>query len=159
MKPDWQAIFDAVGKSLAMDPALVGWFVLLLLIMAVVVPLYLAIKLRSYRAGLNRNSTMSPDNLMDLINRLPADGETIQTRTGLFGSLGSAIKIAKTVTVEEPTVMRMDGDAVQKAQLLLATGKDMDSICREINPEYASWGSFRQQMFQKAMEAVLKAQR
>ena len=31
----------------------------------------------------------------------------------------------------------------------------MDSVCREINPEYASWGSLKQQMFQKAMEAVL----
>ena len=55
-------------------------------------------------------------------------------------------------------VVRMKGGALQKAQTLLATGKDMDSVCCEINPEYASWGSPRQQMFQKAMEAVLKSQ-
>jgi hypothetical protein len=34
----------------------------------------------------------------------------------------------------------------------------MDSVCREINPDYASWGSLKQQMFRKAMEAVLKSE-
>jgi hypothetical protein len=72
-----------------------------------------------------------------------------------FGIPGGSIKFT---LKEEPMVVRMKAGALQKAQTLLASGKDIDSVCHEINPEYASWGSHKQQMFQKAMEAVLKSQ-
>jgi hypothetical protein len=67
--------------------------------------------------------------------------------------------ITEPVTVGEPTVVKMETNALQQAQDLLNGGKDMDAVCREINPEYAKWGSIQQQLFRKTLEAVLKSQR
>ena len=70
-----------------------------------------------------------------------------------------SINITKTVTMGEPTVVMMGIDAMRKAQDLITAGKDMDSVCREIEPEYANWGSVQQQVFRKMLEAVLKMDR
>ena len=55
-------------------------------------------------------------------------------------------------------VVKLDKDAVEKGRALLTAGKDFDSVCREIEPEYASWGMLQQQVFQKAMKTLLKTQ-
>jgi hypothetical protein len=70
-----------------------------------------------------------------------------------------SLDITKTLTIGEPTVVKMESNALRTAQDLLSAGKDMDSVCREINPEYAQWGSIQQQLFRKTMESVLKSQR
>ena len=126
-----------------------------LVIFAVAIALYLVIKLLVNQAGLSLSTTLSLGDPNGASGGLPADGASY-TRTGRFGIRGGSIKFT---VKEEPMVVRLKGGALQRAQTLLATGKDMDSVCREINPEYASWGSLRQQIFQRAMEAVLKSQR
>ena len=154
MKAGWQAILDSIATSLRTDYVFITSPLVLLIIFAVAIALYLVIKLLANRAWLNPSATVSLGNQMEQSGGLPADGAPY-TPTGRFGIReGSSKFTAK----EEPMVVRMKSGALQKAQTLLATGKDIDSVCREINPEYASWGSPRQQMFQKAMEAVLKSQ-
>lgn len=69
-----------------------------------------------------------------------------------------SINFTKTVTIGEPNVYKLDTNALQQAQDLLRGGKEIGSVCREINPEYANWGSIQQQLFQKTLEAVLKSQ-
>ena len=154
MKAGWQAILDSIATSLRTDSVFITSPLVFLVIFAVAIALYLVIKLLVNRAGLNLSATVSLGNQMEQSSGLPADGAPY-TRTGRFGIREGSIKFT---VKEEPMVVRMKAGALQKAQTLLATGKDMDSVCREINPEYASWGSPRQQMFQKAMEAVLKSQ-
>ncbi len=68
-----------------------------------------------------------------------------------------SINISRTFSAGAPTVIRMDNDAVRKAQDLLKSGKDLDLVCREIEPDYANWDSIRQQLFRTTLEAVLKA--
>jgi hypothetical protein len=154
MKADWQAILDSIATSLRTDSFLVTSSLVFVVIFALAIALYLVIKLLVNRAGLSLSATVSLDNQIAQSGGSPADGAPY-TRTGRFGIPGGSIKFN---LKEEPMVVRMKAGALQKAQTLLATGKDIDSVCHEINPEYASWGSHKQQMFQKAMEAVLKSQ-
>jgi heme/copper-type cytochrome/quinol oxidase subunit 4 len=69
-----------------------------------------------------------------------------------------SIHFTETERTSEPTVVRMENDDLQKAASLLVSGKDMDSVCAEINPDYANWGSLQKQLFRKTMEEVLKSQ-
>jgi hypothetical protein len=154
MKTGWQAILDSITTSLSTDSVLVTSPLVFLVISAVAIALYLVIKLLVNRAGLNLSATVSLGNQMEQPGGVPGDGAP-NTPTGLFGIRRSSIKLT---VQQEPMVVRMKSGALEKAQTLLATGKDMDSVCREINPEYASWESLRQQMFQRAIEAVLKSQ-
>jgi hypothetical protein len=68
----------------------------------------------------------------------------------------SSITIKRTVTVKEPLVVRLDKDAIQKARILMSTGRDLESVCREIEPGYQNWGFAQQQGFRKAMETLLE---
>jgi hypothetical protein len=56
----------------------------------------------------------------------------------------------------DPTVIKMDADALQRARGLISAGMNIDAVCREINPTYASWGMIEQGLFRKVIEAVLK---
>jgi hypothetical protein len=67
------------------------------------------------------------------------------------------INVTKTVMIGEPTVLKMESDVLQKARDLQTAGKDMDSICREINPEYSRWGSTQQMLFRKTMETMVSS--
>ena len=154
MKADWQAILDSIARLLRTDSLLITSPLVFLAIFAIAIALYLAIKRMANRAGLNLSATVSLGNQMDQSGGLPADGAP-DARTGLSGIHRGSIKFT---VKEEPMVVRLKTGTLQKAQTLLATGKDIDSICREINPEYPSWESHKQQMFQKAMQAVLKSQ-
>lgn len=69
-----------------------------------------------------------------------------------------SIHFTVTERTSEPTIVRMENDDIQKAASLLLSGKDMDSVCAEINPDYANWGSLQKQLFRKTMEEVLKSQ-
>jgi hypothetical protein len=97
------------------------------------------------RAGLNLSATDSLGNQTEQSGGLPADGAP-DTRTGRFGIRRGSIKLT---AKHEAMIVRMKSDALEKARTLLATGKDMGSVCREINPEYASWGSLEQKIFQR----------
>jgi hypothetical protein len=72
------------------------------------------------------------------------------------GTNTNGTSIRRTLTTGEPLVVRLDNDAINKARLLLSTGKDLESVCRELEPGYGNWGSVQQRMFRKAMEKVLK---
>jgi hypothetical protein len=154
MKADWHAILDSIATSLRTDSVFVTSSLVFVVIFALAIALYLVIKLLVNRAGLSLSAMVSLDNQIEQSGGSPADGAPY-TRTGRFGIPGGSIKFT---LKEEPMVVRMKAGALQKAQTLLASGKDIDSVCHEINSEYASWGSHRQHMFQKAMEAVLKSQ-
>jgi hypothetical protein len=56
----------------------------------------------------------------------------------------------------DPTVIKMDADALQRARGLISAGMNIDAVCREINPAYASWGMIEQGLFRKVIEAVIK---
>jgi hypothetical protein len=71
---------------------------------------------------------------------------------------GIPIKVSKTVIVEEPTVVKLETDAIKTANELVQAGSDMDTVCHQINPEYAKWGSLRKELFRKTLEALLKTQ-
>ena len=150
MKADWQAVIDSIATSLHTNSILVTSSLAFVVFFAVAI----VIKRLINRAGLNLSATVSLGNQIEQSGGSPADGAAF-TQTGRFGIPGGS---AKVTLKEESIVVRLKADAVQKAQTLLAAGKDIDSVCHEINPEYASWGSHKQQMFQKAMEAVLKSQ-
>ena len=155
MKAGWQAILDSIATSLRTDySVLIKSPLVFPVIFSVAIAVYLVIKLVVNRAGLNLSATVSLGNQMEQSGGLPVDGVP-NTGTDRFGIPGDSIKFT---VKEEPMVVRMKSDALEKARTLLATGKDMDSVCREINPEYASWSSLGQRMFQKAMETMLKSQ-
>jgi hypothetical protein len=80
----------------------------------------------------------------------------IMLRQVLGLKVGPSITIKRTITVKEPLVVRLDKDAIQKARILVSTGRDLESVCREIEPSYQNWGFAQQQGFRKAMETLLK---
>jgi hypothetical protein len=80
----------------------------------------------------------------------------IMLRQVLGLKVGPSITIKRTITVKEPLVVRLDKDAIQKARILVSTGRDLESVCREIEPGYQNWGFAQQQGFRKAMETLLK---
>jgi len=53
-------------------------------------------------------------------------------------------------------VIKIDADALQRARGLISAGMNIDAVCREINPAYASWGMIEQGLFRKVIEAVIK---
>lgn len=71
---------------------------------------------------------------------------------------GVPLKISKTFSAGEPTVVKIESDAIKTASELLRGGSDMDMVCRQINPQYANWGSLQKRLFRKTMEMVLKAE-
>jgi len=75
-----------------------------------------------------------------------------------FSLFGLPLKISETVVEGEPTVIKLETDAIKTASALLRSGNDLDAVCRQINPEYAGWGTLQKQLFRKAMEAMLKAE-
>jgi len=75
-----------------------------------------------------------------------------------FSLFGLQLKISETVVEGEPTVIKLETDAIKTASALLRSGNDLDAVCRQINPEYAGWGTLQKQLFRKAMEAMLKAE-
>jgi len=153
MKAGWQDILDSIATALHTDSVLITSPPVLLVIFGVAIALYLVIKLLINRAGFSPSATDSLGNQMEQSGGLPAN-RAPNSQTGRVGIREGSTKFA---AKKEQMVVRMKSGALQKAQSLLATGTDMDSICREINPEYASWESRKQQVFQKTMEAVIKS--
>jgi hypothetical protein len=145
MKADWQAILDSIATSLRTDSVLVTSSLAFVVTFALAIALYLVIKVLVNRAGLNLSATVSLGNQIEQSGGSPADGAPY-TRTGRFGIPGGSIKFT---LKEEPMVVRMKAGALRKAQTLLATGKDIDSVCHEINPEYASWDHISSRCFKR----------
>jgi hypothetical protein len=75
----------------------------------------------------------------------------------LFGFLPPGVKISETVTVTEPTVVKMGNDEIKQAADLLRGGSDMDTVCRQINPDYAQWPKLQQRLFRMTLEKVLRS--
>jgi len=85
---------------------------------------------------------------------LPGMGEDRAEALSRGDSTG-AVKAPRRQTL----TVKLDKGALQKARELLNTGSDLDSVCRAIEPEYASWASLQQQIFRRAMETLLNTQR
>lgn len=57
----------------------------------------------------------------------------------------------------ESVALRIDNDQLQKLRERFNAGEDIETICREIEPGYATWGLIKQEIFRKAIEMILKA--
>jgi hypothetical protein len=86
-----------------------------------------------------------------------------ETRIALHADLSEAasgaqpsVTRAKNQVVTRSTVIKLDKAAFETARELKETGRDFDSICRAIEPDYARWGSVQQRVFRDALEAILK---
>ena len=66
--------------------------------------------------------------------------------------------IRQKVIMGEPIFFKLDKDALQKVRDSLSAGKDLDTVCREIEPPYANWSAIRQEVFRKALDMMLKSQ-
>jgi hypothetical protein len=60
------------------------------------------------------------------------------------------------VQAGEPQVEVLDQQAIDRLRELSRQGASLDEICRQIQPEYDQWIPFRQQAFQKVVEAVVR---
>jgi hypothetical protein len=58
---------------------------------------------------------------------------------------GPSINIGQKVVRHEPIFIKLDNDAIQKVRDSLSAGKDLDAVCREIEPAYANWGYIQQE--------------
>jgi hypothetical protein len=91
---------------------------------------------------------------------------TFISRMRRLGQMMSAGGLNRNVTITinhqmtgvDPTIIKMDPDSLQKARGLLSAGMNIDAVCREINPAYASWGMIEQGLFRKVIEAALRQQ-
>lgn len=83
--------------------------------------------------------------------------EFLQMLTSRAAGSPLSFTISRNVTIGKPTVLRMDQAALDSARDLMRAGKDLDSICRQVEPDYAGWGSLEQMMFRETMQAVLKS--
>jgi hypothetical protein len=72
---------------------------------------------------------------------------------------GPSINIGKKVIRHEPIFIKLDKDAIQKVRDSLSAGKDLDALCREIEPAYANWGYIQQEVFRKALDMMFKSQK
>ncbi len=82
--------------------------------------------------------------------------------TGKFRQLmksGPSINIGQKVVSRESLFIKLNNDAIQKLRDSLSAGKDLDAVCREIEPAYANWGYIQQEVFRKALDTMLKSQR
>jgi|SRR5208283_4103854 len=79
-----------------------------------------------------------------------------EDRAGAISGVGSALTIKR--SQPQRLVVKLNKDAVEKGRALLTAGEDFDSVCRAIEPEYANWGALQQQVFQRAMKALLETQ-
>jgi hypothetical protein len=68
------------------------------------------------------------------------------------------INVTKTVTAGKPIVYNLGNEELQRAKELLKAGTDMDSICRQLDSNYANLGSMELAIFREALETVLKSQ-
>ena len=154
----WEFLLSALqgvlGKELGQ---LAAWTFCIVVILCVVVPLYMMMK-ASTQVRTRREDEMAAISGVDTTaNPKP--------RFGLGLSLNPSINIRRAVSVgpsatvkvttSQPLVVKLDKDAVQRARDLLTAGGDLDSVCREIEPEYANWISLQQRAFRKALETVL----
>jgi hypothetical protein len=58
----------------------------------------------------------------------------------------------------ESVSVRLNKDDVEKARGLLRAGADLESVCRELEPQYPNWRGVQQQAFRDAIEMFLKAE-
>jgi hypothetical protein len=58
-----------------------------------------------------------------------------------------SIRIAENVIVSKPNIIKLDQAEISTARELKKTGKDLDSICRAVEPNYAGWGSLQEMLF------------
>ena len=67
----------------------------------------------------------------------------------------SSIRIGKNL-VTRSTMIKLDQTALETARELKGAGRDLDSICRTIEPDYSGWDSLQQMALRQGLEAILK---
>ena len=75
-----------------------------------------------------------------------------------------AIKAGMDVTVRmekstaKSVVIKLNKDAVERARDLLRAGGSIESVCQEIEPEYANWQAPQKTAFRRAIQMVITAE-
>jgi hypothetical protein len=72
---------------------------------------------------------------------------------------GPSINIGQKAVRHESVFIKLDNNAIQKVRDTLSAGKDLDAVCREIEPAYTNWGNIQQEVFRKALDMMLKSQK
>jgi hypothetical protein len=157
MKEYWiflvSALQDVLGKQLGL---LAAWIFLLVVILLFLVPLSMMMRRSTELRSQAEDEMAAISGAGGAVERKPRFGLSLNP----FFKIGRGLSIGQPhikVSMGEPVIIKLDNAAIQKARDSLSAGGDLDSICRELEPEYATWISIRQQAFQKAMEALLKA--
>ncbi len=161
MKEYWtflvNALQDVLGKQWGL---LAAWIFCAAVILLFLVPLVMMIRQSTELRSQAEDEMEAISGAASGVDRKPrvrfglSLDPSLKIRRGL--SIGKADSFK--VSVMEPTVIKLDNTAIQKARDCLSAGGDLDSICRELEPEYTNWISIRQQAFQKAIAMLLKTQ-
>jgi hypothetical protein len=53
----------------------------------------------------------------------------------------------------------MTEDQVAAAEVAAQSGFDWETICRQVNPQYATWSSFERNLYRRAMQATVEQRR
>ncbi len=159
-------LFGMLGNALGNQP---DWGTILLLMLVFFIPIYFVIRMLSGAAWANSGKSVSGASLPEInTGNEPLSGGviwereknpegTIQGLSRLLSRFGN-INISRSVTIGKPIIYKLGNEELQRAGALLKTGTDMDSICREVDPNYAKLGSIEQAMFREALETILKSQ-
>jgi hypothetical protein len=76
----------------------------------------------------------------------------------MMADSGASLALGVKASGGKSLVVRLNKDTVQKARELLRAGNDLESVCREIEPEYGNWRTLQQHAFRRAIEMVLSAE-
>lgn len=72
------------------------------------------------------------------------------------GSAPGAHRFSFNTTIADPLVYRLDADSLGSARRRLAAGEDLDAVCRDLEPAYATWSSGQREAFRRLIETALK---
>jgi hypothetical protein len=55
--------------------------------------------------------------------------------------------------------LRLDAAQLAAADAAAGSGADWDAVCRQVNPEYATWSDFEQSLYRHAVQSVIEDKR
>jgi hypothetical protein len=171
-----QSLFNSLTdalKNLSGDTSI--WLVFALLLVAFGLPVFLLVRALASRGQFddrasrqNAIEAMLPGSGVAQDRNLQSDSDAefaevlespqMQPVRRLLDLLPSSVKISKTVTIAEPTVVKMDSDDIKRAADLLRAGGDMDAVCRQVNPGYAQMAPLEQRMLRMTLAKVIEVE-
>lgn len=71
-------------------------------------------------------------------------------------STGGSSRISIETIAADPVVYRLDTETLERARARIAMGEDLDAVCRDINPDYGTWGAAQREAFRRVLDAALR---